>query len=301
MPDREEYRETAGASTPVSERVRLPLLTLITQQSLDEDYQHAAERKAAGGPRPPKGRPPRTAAVVIGVFGLLVATAFVQTTRNAPVQDASRESLISRIEARRDRVAAQEEQVADLRKENAGLEDAASGLADDSQTIEVALRRLEIRTGFIAVKGEGIRITVKDSVGGGEDGEVKDRDLGLLVNGLWESGAEAIAINGQRLTAVSAIRTSGVAIRINGVGVNSPYTVEAIGDTRVLAARLFDTTTGLTFVSTSQVYGFTYDVDDNVQDLSLPAAPAAVRNLRSVRQPGGQGRPFDDSPGETQP
>ena len=64
--------------------------TRITEQSLDEDYQQVAARKAArgGGPTPP-GRPRLGAAAVGGrVFGVLVATAAVQTSRNADVDDA---------------------------------------------------------------------------------------------------------------------------------------------------------------------------------------------------------------------
>ena len=42
-----------------------------------------------------------------------------------------------------------------------------------------------------------------------------DRDLQIVVNGLWAAGAEAIAINGQRLTARSAIRSAGQAILVD--------------------------------------------------------------------------------------
>ncbi|CAN5519298.1 hypothetical protein BH11ACT8_BH11ACT8_20170 [soil metagenome] len=111
-------------------RVRMPLLTLITQQSLDEDYLLAAEQRAAGGPRPPRGRPQRTAAVVVAVFGVLVATAFVQTSQNADVNDASRASLIRRIDTQRDRLARQQQRVANLRDRNAGLERNVGKLAD---------------------------------------------------------------------------------------------------------------------------------------------------------------------------
>ncbi|QCW50779.1 DUF881 domain-containing protein [Nocardioides dongxiaopingii] len=279
--------ERPGPATPappheLPDRVRLPLLTLITQQSLDEDYLHAAERRAAGAPRPPSGRPPRTAAVVVAVFGLLAATAFVQTTRNADVDDASRESLIGRIEAQRDRRAAQQERVAALREGNLALEDDVSGLVDVGQEVAVTERRLAVRTGFSAVTGEGVRVVVTEAPDADENNEVHDSDLDLLVNGLWQAGAEAIAVNGQRLTAVTAIRTSGAAIRVNGVGIQAPYTVEAIGDTRTLSARLFDTTTGLKFVSTSQVYGFDYTVEDNVEELSLPSAPDSALVLRSA-------------------
>ena len=36
-----------------------------------------------------------------------------------------------------------------------------------------------------------------------------------LVNGLWQAGAEAISINGQRLTSTSAIRFAGQAILVD--------------------------------------------------------------------------------------
>ena len=42
-----------------------------------------------------------------------------------------------------------------------------------------------------------------------------DRDLQVIVNGLWAAGAEAIAVNGQRLTACSAIRSAGEAILVD--------------------------------------------------------------------------------------
>ncbi len=70
-----------------TDRANTPLLTLITQQSLDEDYQHVAERRAAenGGAPPPRRRPTRTAGIVVAVFGLLVTVAAVQTSEQEGV------------------------------------------------------------------------------------------------------------------------------------------------------------------------------------------------------------------------
>ena len=48
-------------------------------------------------------------------------------------------------------------------------------------------------------------------------------DLATLVDGLWQAGAEAIAINGRRLTALSAIVNSGIAVRVNRSELNPPY------------------------------------------------------------------------------
>ena len=60
-------------------------------------------------------------------------------------------------------------------------------------------------------------------------GRVLDRDLQWLANALWALGAEAVAINGQRLTATSTIRTAGEAILVDFRPVTSPYEVAAIG------------------------------------------------------------------------
>lgn len=281
-----ERRDTVDTvnSAAVPDRVTMPLLTLITQQSLDEDYQHAADRRAAGTPAPPRGRPVRVAAVVVLLFGLLAATAFVQTTRNADVASASRATLITRIEAASDRRARQEERVAALRTRIAQLERGVRTLTDDQQTDGIELRRLQVRTGFIAVRGEGVRYTVTPAPNADDSQEVKDTDLRLLVNGLWEAGAEAIAVNGQRLAATSAIRISGEAVQVNLIGVEAPFVVEAIGDNRQLPARFADSTTGQYFASNADFFGFSYVVD-NVDDLRLPAAPSARQRLQFARVP----------------
>ncbi len=263
----------------VPARVRMPLLTLITQQSLDEDYLLAAEKKAAGAPRNPRGNPHRIAAVVIAAFGVLVATAFVQTSRNADVNDASRTSLIRRIDTERERLADQTSRVADLRERNTALAREIGQTADSEQAALVLTRRLQVRTGFVAVTGEGVRVTVRDGPSGDANEEVHDADLELLVNGLWAAGAEAVAVNGQRITALAAVRKSGDAIRVNGVGIASPYAVEAIGDTRTLSGRLFDTATGLAFAGTADFFGFSYAVE-NVAELRLPSAPLGGLRLR---------------------
>jgi uncharacterized protein YlxW (UPF0749 family) len=281
--DRRTPPPTAPEPAPVPERVRMPLLTLITQQSLDEDYQHAADRRAAGAPRPPHGRQVRVAAVVVMVFGVLVATAFVQTNRNADVDSASRATLIDRIESASDHRAELQERVVAYRKRVAQLERGVARLTDQQQALAVTQRRLQVGTGFIAVRGEGVRVTVTQAPDADDAQEVQDLDLRLLVNGLFAAGAEAVAVNGQRMSATTAIRTSGVAINVNFVGVAPPYVVEAIGDTRTLAARFADTETGQMFASNAAVYGFTYDVD-NVDDLRLPAAPASQQVLRSARK-----------------
>lgn len=268
-------------------RVILPLLDLVQRQALDEDYLVAAERRAerakAHGThadvRPGSGHPRRVAAVAVAVFGIMASTAAVQTQRNASVADEGRASLLARIDDESDRVATLQESIADLREANADSEQRALALSEDQQPLTARLRRLQVRTGFVAVRGSGVRVTVTDEATGTPDGAVKDEDLALLVDGLWAAGAEAISINGHRLTATGAIRVSGSAIEVNGVGIASPYTVLAVGDPLNLQAEFFDTSSGLAFNDLSQRYGFVFDMQ-NEDELSLPEAPFALRVLR---------------------
>ncbi|HET9421104.1 MAG TPA: DUF881 domain-containing protein [Nocardioides sp.] len=277
-------------------RVTMPLLTLITQQSLDEDYQQAAERRQAGLAGPRAGRPWVTAAVVVAVFGVLVSTAAVQTSRNADVDDAGRATLIERIENQRDRVSRQQDRIARLRSRNSAVGDQLTTLTASVEAVGARLARLRVSTGFVAVEGEGVRVSVDDADTGDPNGIVRDNDLALLVNGLWSAGAEAISVNGQRITAMTSIRTSGRAIEVNSVGIAPPYTVLAIGDRSSLQADFFDTTSGLAFDGLTRRYGMTFDMD-NEDQLSLPAASSQLLRLRSVRA-GVEGEEHEPAPGE---
>jgi uncharacterized protein YlxW (UPF0749 family) len=265
-------------------RVTMPLLTLITQQSLDEDYRIAAERRALGAAPEPRGSGTRRlvgVAVVVAIFGLLVSTAFVQTSLSEDVNNAGRNALIERIEVQRDRVDGLQSDIADLRETNAELADRLTLIDEEAQAAATRLQRLEVRTGFLAVHGPGVRVTVDNAPNADAQQIVRDSDLALLANGLWTAGAEAISINGQRLTAMTAIRTSGVAVEINSVGIAPPYTVLAIGDTGTLQAGFIDSSSGLAFDGLARRYGFTYNMD-NDDDLSLPAAPQRFLRLRSA-------------------
>lgn len=266
-----------GVDHRVSERVNTPLLTLITEQSLDEDYQHAAERRAARpGGATDRPRPHRTAAVVVAVFGLLVTVAAVQTSQGEDVASASRTTLITQIDEGRDHLSSLQRDLVRLRELNVGLQSRLDQVTTDERVAAARVQRLAATTGFGAVSGPGIRVTVDDA----PDGTlVTDRDLRLLVNGLWEAGAQAIAINGQRLTARSAIRNSGDAIRVNNRSLSPPYVVEATGDERTLQADLMETTTGLQFRDTVEALGFPSTMH-NEDGLYLPAAPARVARLR---------------------
>jgi uncharacterized protein YlxW (UPF0749 family) len=279
--------------SPLPDRVTMPLLALVTREAVDEDYVHAARRRAAGGaPRPASNRTPlRGAAVATALFGLLIALAAVQTARNADVREASRDALINRISERQQEVASLQDRIDSLRRQDNELQSTSARIQGQLAEATVQRRALQLSTGFVAVHGPGLRITVSDNPDGTPDGRVRATDLRLLVNGLWRAGAEAIAINGRRLSAISAIVNSNISVQVNRSPLTPPYVVSAIGDS-TLASQLQSSTTGVQFQALADQFGFVVD-RHNESELVLPAAPDTQLQLRYAGQ--GSGSP-DNQP-----
>ena len=267
------------AREPLPEHVTTPLLTTLTQNSLDEDYQHAADARVrrGGGSPPSRG----VAVVVVALFGLLIVTAAVQNSRNAATSERGRAELVEQVNARRDEVAARERSISRMRAENTRLAGALEEVAGDERAASNRTDDLGAGTGFRPVEGEGVRIRVDDSPDGSDDGRVRDEDLAVLVDGLWAAGAEAISINGQRLTNVSPIRNVGEAIHIKTVPLRAPYTVLAVGDTNTLQARFGDSVSGVAWASLVSSFGFEFSMA-NADSLQLPGS--LTPTLRSAEQ-----------------
>jgi uncharacterized protein YlxW (UPF0749 family) len=138
------------------------------------------------------------------------------------------------------------------------------------------------------VHGPGVKLVVDDAAsadqgsGGAREsadfsdtGRVQDRDMQRVVNGLWESGAEAISINGQRLTALSAIRAAGEALLVDNRPLVPPYTVLAVGDGRRLSSRFRNSGDGQYLQALEK--DFDIRATMSLQDaLNLPAAPSVI-------------------------
>jgi uncharacterized protein YlxW (UPF0749 family) len=220
--------------------------------------------------------------VVTGLFGLLIALAAIQTSRDADLQQASRNALIDRIDERKQEVESLSDRISSLRRQTSDLQSTNSRVRGQLAEATVTLRALQISTGFVPVHGPGLRITVADNPDGSADGRVRATDLRLLVNGLWQAGADAIAINGRRLTNISAIINSNISIAVNRSPLTPPYVVSAIGDAG-MAGRLQASTSGREFQALTDEFGFQVD-RQNESDLALPSAPETQLRLRYAGQ-----------------
>ncbi|GID92230.1 DUF881 domain-containing protein [Amorphoplanes digitatis] len=258
-------------------------LTELFHNPLDAGYADAAARKARG-----EGATGTRKAMISGVsmltlvaLGFLLVVAYQQTMAAEPARTQARDTLIEQVQSRRTATSELQDRADRLRAEVADLREKQLGGAAVAR-----LRDMEAQTGLAPVRGPGVKVTVADGptpvdpLTGERKNEarVRDTDLQMAANALWAAGAEAIAVNGQRLTATSTIRQAGEAILVDFRPVTTPYQVVAIGPDS-LADEFRDGSAGRFFRALSTRYGIAYDVAD-VRNATLDAATEP--NLRQA-------------------
>lgn len=146
--------------------------------------------------------------------------------------------------------------------------------ADKKTILNEAAQKLEnlrIVTGLVGVEGQGVRIQLDD-----KRGLLGSYDMLDLIQELRTAGAEAISINGRRVTARTAFRRRRGGLWINGSAINSPYEIRAIGDSEtlyqgvVLAGGIRDVL--------SSLGGVSFEIA-KVSDLSIPAIGREIQPL----------------------
>jgi uncharacterized protein YlxW (UPF0749 family) len=247
------------------------LLLEITSRAIDPGYAQAASRPAVN--RSPSRRIGRSAThlLVAAVLGIGTVTAIA--TLRTPDGGTSPRALLEREIT--DRSAEAEE----LTRVNAALsaeiaQIQAEALESANPGLFARLQQAELASGAIAVTGPGlvIQLTESESEAAADDAaRVHDVDLQIVTNALWAAGAEAIAINGQRLTALSAIRGAGAAILVDLAPLLGPYRVEAIGDSRAIQTEFARSSAANHLAFLSGTYGIAVEVTA-ASDLTLPGA-----------------------------
>lgn len=259
-----------GARVPRPE-ASMSLLVDLMGNTLDAGYAERARNRAAGGLPRPTGAGRAVGVGLLVVLGLLSGTAVAQVRQRSQAQAGVKAALqteVQRRSAESDRLAREAD---GLRADVAARRDAA--LATDVQGRDAAelVRDLEIATGGSAVTGPGVVLTVDDAPapsaqdaqprgGGVSSGRVLDRDLQDVVNGLWAAGAEAIAINGVRLSPRAAIRSAGEAVLVDFRPLSPPYRIEAIGRPNTLETGFVDGASGRRLQTLASISGITYSV-----------------------------------------
>jgi uncharacterized protein YlxW (UPF0749 family) len=291
--DPQAGRNAHEANTPTLIPVPSLLRSLLSDH-LDPGYAAAAEAKAAGRRRTwwqAWAWQIGGALVIAAVFAAAVAQARSTAPGVRETQHVLSGSVKSAEAATNDATA--------RRNALAGQVDAErrSRLGSD-ESGQLLLGNLDVANFAAAttpVIGPGLTITVtdpgmtkdlsdvsKERVAGSQQ-VILDRDLQLVVNSLWVSGAEAISVGGVRIGPNVTIRQAGGGILVDNQPISSPYVILAIGPPHSMQD-VFDRSPGLQRLRLLET---SYGVGVNVSSgdgLTLPAG--SVRDVNFAKQIG---------------
>jgi uncharacterized protein YlxW (UPF0749 family) len=175
-----------------------------------------------------------TLGLALLVLGFLVAA---QLAAEAPRVRYTSEERAPLVETVRGLQAQQDElkaTILDLRQAVQDLELEGEGSAQLVRALNEQLQEARIAAGLVPLTGPGLVFRVEDAVAGAQgqartEGLVSARDLRTLCEELWLAGAEAVAVNGERILGSTAFIDIGGSVLVNAAYLAPPYQVSAIG------------------------------------------------------------------------
>lgn len=270
------------------------LLLDLTTIAVDPAYVEAAARRAARGGEPADTRPGRTAALLLAVIGLLGAIAFTNTRTAAPQAARVRSGLVARVEQLTEQTDQQHAALELLRAQVTADRNRALTAANADGRLAARLRSLEFDAAAAPVSGPGVVVRLGD--GPAREAEpvsrVTDRDVQRAVNVAWSAGAEAVAVNGERVGPYTAIRQAGESILVDYRPVTSPFEIAVVGDPERLESSFTVAEASRTLRAIARTLEFTYDVERRKR-LDLHAAAAG---RATIARPAGGADPQERSP-----
>jgi uncharacterized protein YlxW (UPF0749 family) len=274
----------------------MTLLTSMMERPLDPGYAAAAEQRVAAGLPPSTGTRTLTVGVAAVVAGLLLTLGAVALRAPSTSAARAKAQLVAQVESRRSAVERQEAGLRTLQLEVDQLRGQALG--QTSTSLQSRLAALDVASGAQALQGKGLVVVLDNAPDADDnsadgnprtstettDGVVVSKDMQIVVNGLWEAGAEAISVNGQRLTSRSAIRFAGEAILVNYRPLARPYTITVLGDPSSLQVEFAESAGGAYARALKDNYGIRVSIDAR-DDLTVPAATALTVREATVPKP----------------
>ena len=285
----------SGVGAPPDERslVSARLLIDLVTNTLDPGYAAAAERRGGQPARRWYDRP----AVALGclLIGFLLVVAYVRTHRSAPEAARVHAGLVQRVRTA-------QHQADDLDRRARELEQQLARAQQQALPAGGAVtKRLDLEllaAGATPVSGPGVTVTLREpkkQSGGTSAGRggatsigathiLTDRDVRSVVNELWRDGAEAIAVNGVRLTPTSAIRFACQAVLVDFKAISAPYRISAVGDADLISTNFAQSSVASRYQTLTGVEGIGFSFDE-VDRLQLPAsASAPLRYATPIRR-----------------
>jgi uncharacterized protein YlxW (UPF0749 family) len=194
-----------------------------------------------------------------------------------------------------DLIREEDARVRSLRREVQALDAELGEIARARSQAGGGLRALEGRSGELAMlagvapaRGPGVVVTLDDSsaarspTGDPNDLIVHERDIQTVVNALWASGAEAVAVAGERLTSGSAVRCAGNTLLLHGTLRSPPYRVSAIGDPAALGSASLGQPGMGRLLAAVEAFGLGFTVERATVEMPSSGPALVLRDARPV-------------------
>jgi uncharacterized protein YlxW (UPF0749 family) len=296
------YDPNAGHSAHAAARPRqIPvpsLLRALLSEHLDPGYAAAAANRS-GSATPQSRRNRAFSWLWQALAALLIATVFAaavaQARSVAPGVRTAQQLMVRSVRSTEAAAALLTQRRSVLSTRVDDVQRLALANDAEGQRVLTSLDALSLAAASTPIIGPGLKVTVTDPGVSPNLSDVSkqrvsdsrqiilDRDLQLVVNSLWASGAEAIAVGGVRIGPNVTIRQAGGAILVDNNPTSSPYAILAVGPPHAMRD-VFDHSPGLLrlrLLEVSYGVGVTVNVADG---LSLPAG--STRDVKFAKQIG---------------
>jgi len=172
-----------------------------------------------------------TLSLALFALGFLIAAQLAAEGPRVRYASQERSSLVETVLTLQAQQEVLKSRILALRHDIGVLE--AEGPTSDAllKSLNADLEEARIAAGLIALQGPGLVFRIEDS---GQPGAVADslvsaKDIRILVEEVWLAGAEAVSINGERVTVSTAVLDIGGSILVNSAYLAPPYEIAAIG------------------------------------------------------------------------
>ncbi|WP_152360894.1 DUF881 domain-containing protein [Microlunatus speluncae] len=229
----------------------------------------------------------RTATTVLCLLAGLMVVIGALNARGTDLRPGRNTDLVSLVQSQSRHNTDLAHQVTDLRREVDRLTEEETGV-DPERTAE--LDRQSDAAGISAVHGPAVSVTLDDApesvAAEGVDGDllvVHQQDIQAIVNLLWQSGAEAMTIQGQRVISTTGVKCVGNTVVLHGIPYAPPYVIKAIGDRGRLESGLATSEFVTVFQRYVDAYGMVYQTGFEA-DAQFPAYHGSMelRHARSL-------------------
>lgn len=200
-------------------------------------------------PPPPQSSPGRrrvwrvATPVVVLLSGALFAVSAEQSD-GLDLRAGRLTDLASVVRAERDEAGDLTAQAAEL---NGEVEALSAELGDRSVArVQDEIATLVDPAGLTEKSGPAVQVTLDDATeearlaydGNPNDLVVHQQDIQAVANAMWNAGAVAVTIQGQRLISTTGIKCEGNQVTLHGLPYSPPYVIVGIGDPAALQSEL---------------------------------------------------------------